>query len=232
VLVDLYDAASTQQRNALASEAYGREFVLLGEGGAGVNTNGSAPLSHVRVLLEGSDASKRRAVVASLQRALEPVLEKGLLHPPLTHRLLREYLEVAPGSLIAEAVDTLAATGGNALKMVHTADGAAACCAAFAYGTAKDRKRLVKGMKGYVAQTASNEHAHAVVSTALTVTDDTALTGKVIVGELKVRFIEIFVVFSSVFFFVFARRGGRASAAATTTTTMSSMRRIYCRRAD
>jgi pumilio homology domain family member 6 len=182
VLVDLYDAASSTQRSGMASEAYGREFVLL-EGGAA----GAAAASSVRALLETSDASKRRAVVASLQRALEPVLEKGLLHPPLTHRLLREYLEAAPGSLVAEAVDTLAATGGNALKMVHTSDGAAVCSAAFAYGSARDRKRLVKGMKGYVAQTAANEHAHVVVSTALLCTDDTALTGKVIMGELKVR---------------------------------------------
>lgn len=188
MLVDLYDACSSRQRDGLASEAYGREFALLGEGGAGAaGAAGRGPLSHVRVLLEGADAAKRRAVVASLQRALEPVLEKGLLHPPITHRLLREYLDVAPGSLVAEAVDTLAATGGNALKMVHTADGAACACAALAYGSARDRKRLVKGMKGYVAQTAANEHAHAVVSTALTATDDTALTGKVIVGELKVR---------------------------------------------
>lgn len=222
VLVDLYDAASSSQRNAMASEAYGREFALLGEGGTGVN--GSAPLSHVRVLLAGADASRRRAVVASLQRALEPVLEKGLLHPPITHRLLREYLEVAPGSLIAEAADTIAATGGNALKMVHTADGAAACCAALAYGSARDRKRLVKGMKGYVAQTAANEHAHAVVSTALTVTDDTALTGKVIVGEIKVREMR--------------ERAGAAAAAPRKNhqkkqnKKRGSMRRSYCRRAD
>lgn len=204
VLVDLYDAASPAQRGSMASEAYGREFVLL-EGGA---SGGGAPLRGARALLEGSDASKRRAVVASLQRALEPVLEKGLLHPPLTHRLLREYLEAAPGSLVAEAIDTLAATGGNALKMVHTSDGAAVCCAAFAHGSARDRKRLVKGMKGHVAQAAANEHAHAVVSTALAVTDDTALTGKVIVGELKVREMRLCLF---LFFFLATRaaRGGR-----------------------
>jgi pumilio family protein 6 len=49
---------------------------------------------------------------------------------------------------VADAVDTLAAAGGNALKLVHTHDGAAAACMALAYGTPKDRKRLVKGMKG------------------------------------------------------------------------------------
>jgi len=51
-------------------------------------------------------------------------------------------------SIVADVVDTLAATGGNALKLVHTHDGAAAAAMALAYGTPKDRKRLVKGMKG------------------------------------------------------------------------------------
>jgi len=55
---------------------------------------------------------------------------------------------VAVRSLVADLVDTLAATGGNALKLVHTHDGAAAAAMALAYGTPKDRKRLVKGMKG------------------------------------------------------------------------------------
>jgi hypothetical protein len=57
-------------------------------------------------------------------------------------------LEAAPGSVVADAVDTLAATGGSVLKMVHTHDGAAAACMALAYGSPRDRKRLVKGMKG------------------------------------------------------------------------------------
>jgi hypothetical protein len=55
---------------------------------------------------------------------------------------------------VADAVDTLAAAGGNALKLVHTHDGAAAACMALAYGTPKDRKRLVKGMKGEPVRTA------------------------------------------------------------------------------
>lgn len=51
-------------------------------------------------------------------------------------------------SIVADVVDTLAAAGGNALKLVHTHDGAAAAAMALAYATPKDRKRLVKGMKG------------------------------------------------------------------------------------
>lgn len=76
-----------------------------------------------------------------------PCIQPSALNrlPP---RLIRELLEAAPGSVVADAVDTLAATGGSVLKMVHTHDGAAAACMALAYGTPRDRKRLVKGMKG------------------------------------------------------------------------------------
>jgi pumilio family protein 6 len=57
-------------------------------------------------------------------------------------------LPCACRSVVADVIDTMAATGGNALKLVHTHDGAAAAAMALAYGTPKDRKRLVKGMKG------------------------------------------------------------------------------------
>lgn len=62
-------------------------------------------------------------------------------------------------SIVADVVDTLAATGGNALKLVHTHDGAAAAAMALAYGTPKDRKRLVKGMKGQQGLCDAGMHA-------------------------------------------------------------------------
>lgn len=49
---------------------------------------------------------------------------------------------------VEDAVDTLTQAGTDVLKMVHTHDGAAAVCMLLAYGSAKDRKRLVKAMKG------------------------------------------------------------------------------------
>lgn len=104
----------------------------------------------------------------------------------MVHRLLRELLECAPSSVVADFVDTLSQTGGSFLKMVHTHDGAAAACMALAYGTPKDRKKLVKGMKGYVWQMAENEWGNAVVCTALAVVDDTALTVKSIGADIKV----------------------------------------------
>ena len=49
---------------------------------------------------------------------------------------------------VEDAVDTLTQAGTNVLKMVHTHDGAAAVCMLIAYGSMKDRKRMIKSMKG------------------------------------------------------------------------------------
>eukprot|EP00877_Chromochloris_zofingiensis_P001125 jgi/Chrzof1/11012/Cz05g20110.t1 len=181
VLVDMYDVAPQPLRNAMCAELYGREYALFD----GVDQQGGS-IAHLKQLLDGAAPAKRRAVLQHLSKQLAPVMEKGLLHPPMTHRLVREFLEAAPSSAIVDAVDTLAQTGGNVLKMVHTHDGAAAACMLFAYGTPKDRKRLIKGMKGHVRTMAENEWGNAVVCTALSVVDDTALVGKSILGELKV----------------------------------------------
>ena len=61
-------------------------------------------------------------------------------------RLLAEYLQHSRGSAVAEAVEQLA--GPAVLRMIHTQHGAYVGCAVFAYGTAKDRKKAIKSMKG------------------------------------------------------------------------------------
>ena len=60
-------------------------------------------------------------------------------------RLVAEYLEAAPASLVADAVESL--SGEPLLHMVHTKDGARAACMALAYGSAKERKKAVKALK-------------------------------------------------------------------------------------
>ncbi len=262
-----------------------------------------AQLGSLAALLATVGAPKRRAVMQHLTKALAPIMEKGILHPPMTHRcapalrtrlpirpcsfpspppparrkrpprsatprraqapfalaharlwcmarltawpwlivarrcspgawprrLLREFLESAPALSVEDAVDTLSATGQALLRMVHTHDGAAVVCAALGYGTARDRKRIVKAIKGeagararalavhapplsaprlrsmwerggraravlcvlcgagHVMSMARNEWGYTVLVQALSVVDDTSLTGKVICSELKVR---------------------------------------------
>ena len=84
VIVDVYDVASSSQRNAMASEFYGREFALFG----GVDQSGEG-LASLGQLLAAVPAPKRRFIFQHMTRALEPVMEKALLHPPLAHRCAR-----------------------------------------------------------------------------------------------------------------------------------------------
>lgn len=43
-------------------------------------------MTHLRQLLDASPPAKQKAIVQHLTRAMQPVLEKALLHPPMTHR--------------------------------------------------------------------------------------------------------------------------------------------------
>lgn len=92
MLDDLYNVCPVPCRNALCAELYGREFSLFG----GVGTPGES-ISYLSQLLGSVDSSKRQAVLQALYKGLAPVLEKALLHPAMTHRLLRELLTEAPG---------------------------------------------------------------------------------------------------------------------------------------
>lgn len=92
VLDDLYNVAPTSCRNTMCAELYGREFSLFG----GVSAQGES-ISHLSQLLAGVDAAKRQAVLQALYKGLAPVLEKALLHPVMTHRLIRELLTEASG---------------------------------------------------------------------------------------------------------------------------------------
>ena len=68
-----------------------------------------------------------------------------LHQPPRACRLVAEFLECSPASLVADAVESLC--GEPLLHMVHTKEGARAACMALAYATAKERKKAVRAFK-------------------------------------------------------------------------------------
>lgn len=81
VLIDLYDIASTAQRNAMCAEFYGKEYVLFD----GVRQQ-SVNLSGLKQLLDGVETAKKRSIFQHMTRALVPIMEKAILHPPMVHR--------------------------------------------------------------------------------------------------------------------------------------------------
>ena len=85
---------------------------------------------------------------------------------------------------MAEAVQLLA--GGPLVRMVHTKHGAQVNCAVISYGSAKDRKKVIKAMAEHVEKLVNEEWGHVVLVCALSLVDDTTLLRKSLVPELQV----------------------------------------------
>lgn len=94
-------------------------------------------------------------------------------------------MTLAPADMLQDAVDMLA--GEATLRIIHTHDGCRAGCMVAAYGSPKERKKLLKAIKGNAMKMASDNFAYVALVQVLRVVDDTQLVRKCAVQELAVR---------------------------------------------
>jgi len=189
VIDELYSRASQRDRDAMTAELYSKEYSVFAPGASGSGSGSGDSTSSIPSSLSGAlearggDARARREMLSRVAALLTPLLEKAMVDPPIVHRVLAEYLECATDAAGRE-ISSLLCGGATLLRVVHTRDGARAACRALASAGAKERKAAVKAMKGHAAAMARDEWGHAVLSTVLTVVDDTALLSKAVVSEL------------------------------------------------
>ncbi|CAK9224791.1 unnamed protein product, partial [Sphagnum troendelagicum] len=175
VLEQAYLSANAVQKQELLAEFYSPEFRLF----KGMITAGKG---RVVDLLATEPAAKRRAVLEHMTLALQPILEKGIVDHSIIHRAIVEYLSISKKSMIQEVVQQL--SGALLVRMLHTRDGAKVGVTCVMHGSNKDRKKIVKGMKGHVSKIARDEHGSMVLLSIFDVMDDTQLATKVIIKEI------------------------------------------------
>ncbi|KAK1089126.1 Pumilio y domain member 6 [Friedmanniomyces endolithicus] len=92
----------------------------------------------------------------------------------------------------AESKDSNDASGGGDLfrNLAFTKSGSRLVCLALAYGTAKDRKIILRCFKDNVQLMAFDQYAKLVLVTGLDVPDDTKMSGKAIISELVAQGVE------------------------------------------
>ncbi|KAL0032330.1 hypothetical protein WJX79_005648 [Trebouxia sp. C0005] len=181
VIDDLYNEATRKQQDAMAAELYGREYVLF-----------SGEAKRLPELMKELPAAKQKAVLRNIAQHAIPIMEKALVDPPLVHRMLAEYIAASPGRSVSEAVQLL--SGPPLVRLVHTKEGAQVACAVITYGTAKDRKKAIKGLAGQadsIFKMAQDEFGHVVLLCILDTVDDTALLKKQILPELQSNLSEL-----------------------------------------
>ncbi|XP_024374908.1 pumilio homolog 24 [Physcomitrium patens] len=175
VVEHAYTLANAAQKLELLSEFYSPEFRLF----KGLNAPGKGRLAE---FFAAEPAAKKRSVLEHMTLALQPILEKGIVDHSIIHRAIVEYLSVSKKSMIAETVQQL--SGGLLVRMVHTRDGAKIGVTCVMHGNNKERKKIIKGMKGHVAKIARDDHGYMVLIAILDVVDDTKLVTKIIIKEL------------------------------------------------
>ena len=182
ILDDVYrGAASGRQKAQMLREWYGAEFALFK---GGKEAGETANLKEMLV----ANPEKRKSIMHYLFQMIDQMVQKKTTGFTMLHdAMLQYFLNVTPGS--EEANDFIELLKGDEegdlmKNLAFTQSGSRLVALAFASGSAKDRKLLLRVYKGVMETMILEINARQVLLSALDVTDDTVLTSKSIYGEL------------------------------------------------
>ncbi|KAI1104180.1 ARM repeat-containing protein [Jackrogersella minutella] len=184
ILDDVYRTIATKEQKAIMlREWYGPEFHIFRQIREG-ETTPSADLSQI---LE-ENPSKRGPIMKYLVDLTNQLIQKKMTGFTMLHDAMYQYyVNVKPGSEEAkEYIEMIKEDeNGDLLKnMAFTKSGARLVCLLLAYGTAKDRKQILKTYKDTFQLMSTDPHGHLVLLAAFDLIDDTVLTSKSIMPEL------------------------------------------------
>ncbi|TKA68986.1 hypothetical protein B0A49_03563 [Cryomyces minteri] len=182
ILDDIYRGIATASQKAiLLREWYGAEFAIF---------KVDEKVAHIATLSEifAQTPEKRKPIMQYLLQLIYQLIQKKLTGFTMLHDAVLQYLlNTKPGT--EEATEFLELLKGDEegdlLKnMAFTKSGSRVACLALAYGSAKDRKNILRVYKDNVETLAYDKYGHFVLLTALDVIDDTVLTSKAIFPDL------------------------------------------------
>lgn len=175
VVEHAYQMGNASQKRELLMELYSTELQLFKD---------LANVKENRIVdIMAKLGLKKSSVMRHMTSALQPILEKGIVDHSITHKALIEYLSIADKLSAEEAIKQL--SGSLLVRMIHTKEGSRIGMLCVKHGSAKERKKLVKGMKGHVGKIARDQCGSLVLVSVLSTVDDTKLVTKVIVRELQ-----------------------------------------------
>ncbi|KAI9738544.1 MAG: pumilio domain member 6 [Claussenomyces sp. TS43310] len=180
ILDDVYrGVASRQQRATMLREWYGAEFALFKQ-----EDNISGDLKD----LLAEESSKRAPIMRSLRELINHLVQKKMTGFTILHDAMLQYiLNARPGTEeVTEFIELLKGDEeGDLIKnLAFTSSGSRVICRALAYGSAKDRKHILKAYKDTLQLMAADPHGHVIILASYELIDDTVLTARSIFPEL------------------------------------------------
>ncbi|KAK2990301.1 hypothetical protein RJ640_014753 [Escallonia rubra] len=175
VIEHAYQLGNATQKQALLVELYSTELQLFKDLVSIKESRLIDIISKLRL--------EKASVLRHMNSVLQPILEKGILDHSIIHRALMEFFSIADQSSAADVIQQL--SGPLLVRMIHTKEGSRIAMLCVKHGSAKERKKIIKGMKGHVSKIAHDKFGCMLLVCILATVDDTKLTTKVIIRELQ-----------------------------------------------
>ena len=122
----------------------------------------------------------------SLFELINQMVEKNMSVLQILHKAMLEYiLNVRPET--SEAADLIELIKEHLGNIAFSKDGAQVIMRCFAWGSAKDRKVMLKNLKPSIQELYADEHGHMVLLAIFDVVDDTVLVSKTVFPEIQTK---------------------------------------------
>lgn len=181
VIEHAYQLGNATQKQELLMELYSTELHLFKD-------LASIKESRLIDIISKLDLQKS-SVLRHMSSVIQPILEKGIVDHSMIHRVLIEYLNIADKSSAADIIQQL--SGPLLVRMIHTREGSKIGMLCVKHGSAKERKKIIKGMKGHISKIAHDQCGCMVLVGIFSMVDDTKLITKIIIRELQTTLKEL-----------------------------------------
>ncbi|XP_008810199.2 pumilio homolog 24 [Phoenix dactylifera] len=206
VIEHVYHLANGSQKQSLLMEMYSAELQLFKD----LTLTNSGRLVDIISKL----GLQKSSVLQHMTTVIQPLLEKGIVDYSIIHTALVEYFTIADRSSAADVIqqlipllvqDSSAADESQPVpqlpkkmknkkkklqlpllvRMMRTRDGLKVGILCVKHGSAKERKKIIKGMKGNTRKLALEQYGSLLLICILSVVDDTKLVTKIVIRELQ-----------------------------------------------
>ncbi len=165
---------------SLKLELYGPQFALFTSGDLSLSNSVSTPTLQ-SILKDQPD--KKEVAMKHVFNVLNKGIEKSLFSFAYFQQLLSEYILAATANEIRSISSSIS---DHAIHLLSTRQGARVVAECATYSTPKDRKKMLKSLKGYTRSSLLHSDAYIALLRLVDVTDDTVSVQKLILEELRV----------------------------------------------
>ncbi|GMI07955.1 hypothetical protein TrLO_g79 [Triparma laevis f. longispina] len=172
---------SAKESEILKREFYGKQYAMFTEGdmsSSGSNNNSGSDL--LKALVE-EHPDQKESILKHVETVINKCLEKKLIAFAYVQDLLCQYTMSCSPSAINELSSSIV---DYTLDVITTRPGAKAICQIASHSAAKERKRIMKTLKGYTRSSLLHRDAYIAIIRSIQVTDDTVTVQKMILNEL------------------------------------------------